>query len=78
MHALTEPTDGRVAAVSKLASDIRQRHRTLLRELRIEVVTGGVVLHGRAYSFYGKQVALHEVMRRSGVTVVANRIVVDR
>jgi hypothetical protein len=60
-----------------LASDIRERHRGLLRDLRIEVVAGGVVLHGRANTFYGKQVAQHEVMRHS-VTVVANRIVVGR
>ena len=73
-RAMTGPADDRVAAASHLASDIRERHRSLLRDLRIEVVAGGVVLHGRANTFYGKQVAQHEVMRYS--VVVTNRIVV--
>ena len=75
-RAMTEPAADRAAAANHLASDIRERHRSLLRELRIEVVVGGVVLHGRANTFYGKQVAQHEVMRHS--VVVANRIVVGR
>jgi hypothetical protein len=68
-------SDGVLAAAVRLAADIRRRHRYLLRDLRIEVVAGGVVLHGRAVTFYGKQLAQHEVMRRS-FTIVANRIVV--
>jgi hypothetical protein len=75
-QALTVPADDRAAAAGHLASDIRERHRSLLRDLRIEVVAGGVVLHGRANTFYGKQVAQQEVMRCS--VVVANRIVVGR
>ena len=62
--------------MSHLASDVRERHRSLLRVLRIEVVAGGVVLHGHANTFYGKQVAQQEVMRHWAV--VANRIVVGR
>jgi hypothetical protein len=77
LTAATEPDDDWVADASHLASDIRQRHRSLLHDLRIEVVAGGVVLHGRAATFYGKQVAQHEVMRHA-VTVLANRIVVGR
>jgi hypothetical protein len=58
-----------------LAAAILRLHRSLVRELRIEVVGGGVVLRGRAATFYGKQLALHEVLRR-GLAVVANDIVV--
>lgn len=58
-----------------LAAAILRLHRALVRELRIEVVGGGVVLRGRAATFYGKQLALHEVLRR-GLVVVANDIVV--
>jgi hypothetical protein len=76
-HAVTDPADDRAAAACHLESDIRERHRSLLRDLRIEVVAGGVVLHGHADTFYGKQVAQQEVMRRA-ITVVANRIVVAR
>jgi hypothetical protein len=60
----------------ELAADIRARHRALLREFRIEEVSGGVALHGFAYSFYGKQIAQHEILRRGDLTIVANSIVV--
>lgn len=76
MHALTEPPSEQSPATRELAADIRWRHRSLLRELRIEVVEGGVILHGRAYSFYGKQVAQHEVLRRTNLVLLANRIAV--
>jgi hypothetical protein len=76
-YTTTEPAGGPMAVATQMASDIRQRHRGLIRALRIEVVAGGVVLHGQANTFYGKQMAQHEVMRRS-VVVVANRIVVVR
>jgi hypothetical protein len=58
----------------QLATLILNRHRGHLRELRIRRVEGGVVLHGVATSFYGKQIALHEVVRGSRFTVVANLI----
>lgn len=77
MDALTERSAILESDVSELAAAIRERHRCLLRELRIEVVNEGVVLHGHAYNFYGKQVALHEVLRHE-VPVVANRIAVGR
>ena len=42
------------------------------------MVSGGrAELHGRASTFYGKQVALHEVLRRAGLPMAANRIVVE-
>jgi hypothetical protein len=71
MLATTEPVGG-LADMRDLATEIRLRHRSLLQALRIELVEDGVVLHGRAYTFYGKQIALHEILRR--VAVVANRI----
>jgi hypothetical protein len=58
----------------QLATEIQNRHRNCLRELRIEVVEGGVVLHGRAITFYGKQIAFHEARSRSLLKIVANRI----
>lgn len=76
MRALTELPTEQSSAAAELAADIRWRHRNLLRELRIEVAEGGVILHGRAYSFYGKQVAQHEVLRRTGLVLLANRLVV--
>jgi hypothetical protein len=61
----------------QLATEVQNRHRNCLRELRIEVVEGGVVLYGRAITFYGKQIAFHEVRRCSHLAVIANRIQVQ-
>lgn len=76
MHTLTDRGMA-PATLAELAADILRRHRGLIRELTLEAVTGGVVLRGRAYSFYGKQVALHEVRRRGRLSVVANVLAVD-
>ena len=76
MHAPTKPTPEQRAAARELAAEVRRRHRGLLRELWIEVDAGGFVLHGHASSFYGKQVAFHEVLRLGAGPVVANRIAV--
>jgi hypothetical protein len=62
------------AITRQVAAEVRNRHRSHHRELRIERVEGGVVLHGRATSYYGKQVAFHEVSSRCRLVVVANRI----
>jgi hypothetical protein len=64
-------------AVEALAADIQRRYRGHIRELIIEVVEGGLVLSGVARSYYGKQIALHEV-RRTRHRVVANRMKVIR
>ena len=63
--------------LAELAASIRERLRVHLRELTLEPGCGGVVMRGRARSFYGKQLAQHEVMRR-GLVVLANTIVVAR
>lgn len=76
MTNLSAGMDQSESSLKELASDICRRYRALLGELRIEAVAGGVALHGRAYSFYGKQVAQHEVLRRSGLVVLVNRIAV--
>lgn len=64
-------------AAQRLAELILRRHRGHLRELRLRFVAGGVVLHGVATSPWGKQVALHEVVRGSSFPVVANLIEVQ-
>lgn len=73
MTCTCAPTD----ALGQLAADIRSAHRSHIRELRIELAASGVVLAGRAATFYGKQLALHEVTHRSRLVVVANRIEVQ-
>jgi hypothetical protein len=63
--------------LAQLAAQIRNRHRSHIRELWIEVVWGGVVLHGQASNFYGKQMAFHEVCNDGRFVVVANQIEVQ-
>jgi len=65
-----------VANWTDLARKIHQRHRSLLREFRIEPVEGGVALHCFAYSFYGKQNAQHEILQRCDLPIITNLIVV--
>ena len=62
--------------LQEMAGEIQRQYRSVIREFRIEPVEDGLVLHGFAYLFYGKQVALSEVQRRSSRPIVANRIVV--
>jgi hypothetical protein len=70
--------DSGVADVVRLADEIRNRNRSHIRALQIEIVTGGVIVRGSATSFYGKQIAFHEVRRGCGQPVLANEIVVQR
>ncbi len=61
----------------ELAAEIRHAHRSHLRELHLEVVLGGVVIRGVAVSYYGKQLAFHEVRRLCRLAIVANQIEVE-
>jgi hypothetical protein len=63
--------------MQQLAIEVQNRHRDCLRELQIEAVEGEVILYGRAITFYGKQIAFHEVSHRSRLPVIANRIQVQ-
>jgi hypothetical protein len=75
MTTATTPLREQERDLDRLATDTRDRHRGHLREFRIEVAEGGVVLHGVAAAFYGKQLAQQALLRR-GFHVIANRIVV--
>jgi hypothetical protein len=59
----------------ELTTSIFLRLRAHLYELRIERIGAGVVLRGRASSYYGKQMAQQEAFLR-GLVVIANDIVV--
>ena len=59
--------------LAEFAAFILRRHRAFLWELELRPEQTGVVLRGRARSFYGKQLAQQEVMRR-GHLIVANHI----
>lgn len=61
-------------ALADLAIEIQHYLRGQIRSLQIEAQGEGVILRGRASSYYGKQLAFHEVRRRSKCAVVANEI----
>lgn len=62
--------------IGRVAADVRGRHRAHIRTLHIEITADGLRLRGSARSFYGKQIAFHEVSRRCG-PVLANEIEVQ-
>ena len=59
----------------KLAEEISQKHRYVLREIEIHEDGQGVVLTGFASSYYGKQLAQHEVLKAQ-LAIASNRIIV--
>jgi hypothetical protein len=63
-------------SISQLAAIIRSHHRGHLRDLNIELTPEGIILHGKASSFYGKQMAQEEILRQGAWTILENRIVV--
>jgi len=62
--------------LQQLATEVRNAHRDVIRELRLDYVEGGLILRGVATSYFGKQFAFHEVKRRCRLKVLANQIVV--
>lgn len=69
--------NNRDRALHQLAIEVRNRHRDCLRELYIRAVGEGAILYGQAVSFYGKQIAFHEVRRRLRMKIIANQIKVQ-
>jgi hypothetical protein len=79
MNLATEvpPASALEETTARVAEDIVKQHRSHLRDLEILLTRRGVILHGLARSYYGKQLAFHEVSRRLGMRVIANHIVVQ-
>jgi hypothetical protein len=48
-----------------------------VREFRVELKKGGLVLRGQSSTYHGKQLAQQRVMERSDVPILANEIVVE-
>lgn len=72
--ASTSPAD-----TALLEALVRQRlaGRVHVRDLRVVVQELGLVLEGRAATFYAKQLAQHEAMLVTGLPLLANRIEVQ-
>lgn len=67
------------AATEPLESLVRQwlSGRAHVRELRVIVEEQGVILEGRAATFYAKQLAQHAALVVTGLPLLANRIEVQ-
>ena len=62
------------AELDQIATRIFQALRSRLRSLRIVLHPNGIVLHGSAYSYYGKQLAQHAVIRATNHPLLGNEI----
>ena len=56
---------------------IQSRLAGRVREFRLILVESGLILRGRAHTYYAKQLAQHAVMKATGLRVVANQIEVS-
>ena len=63
-----------VADEENLERQIQSRLGTRVKDLRIEVRAGGLVIHGRAATYHAKQLAQHAAMELAGVPVLVNDI----
>jgi hypothetical protein len=63
--------------IQPLVKSIRDRYRSWVKDLHVEVVGDQVVLYGRAYSYYGKQMIQEEVIRQGRLSGLSNRIEVE-
>lgn len=60
-----------------LEIQIRQHLGDMVQEFGLTVTSAGLVLRGRARSFYAKQLAQQQVMQRSHCAIAVNDIIVD-
>jgi hypothetical protein len=60
--------------LEQLQEDLRWRLRGRVRELRLALHEGAVLLQGQATCYYAKQLAQHFVLRMLGRTPLVNHI----
>jgi hypothetical protein len=58
----------------QLETLLQRRLGSRVRDLRIQVLPGGVVLHGRSATYHAKQLAQHAAMELADVPILANDI----
>ena len=62
---------------AELEARIQCRLSGKVCEFRLVVVESGLILRGRAHTYYAKQLAQHAVMKATGLRIVANQIEVS-
>ena len=60
--------------LAQLEAEIQGRLRHYVRDFRMTIRDGGLVLYGLTRTYYGKQLAQHGVMERSRLPIRANNI----
>ncbi len=60
--------------LERLAAHVKGRVGGQVRDLRLLLGDKGLVLHGRARTYYAKQLAQHAVMQAAKYTIQANQI----
>lgn len=67
----------RANGITDLETQIQCRLGGQVREFKVEVVDDGLILRGRARTYYAKQLAQHAVMEATGMQILANEIEVS-
>lgn len=62
---------------AQLEAILRQELRGRVRDLRLEVTEGGLILLGCCVSYHSKQLAQHALIGKTDCPIVANRIEVQ-
>jgi len=60
--------------VAQLEGHAQSQLNGRVRDLRLVVRENGLILHGRAHTYYGKQLAQHAVMQATRLPIQANEI----
>jgi hypothetical protein len=67
----SEPT---LSPVEEVERQMQRRLGSRVRDLRVIVREDGMILQGRALSFYAKQLAQHAAMELAEIPILANNI----
>ena len=62
------------AALDELETHVRSRLNGRLRDFRLSIRDGGLVLEGRTHSYYVKQLAQHTIMAAADLPIRGNKI----
>jgi hypothetical protein len=60
--------------IERIGNRIRHQLSGRLRDFRMEVLDAGLILSGRARTYYAKQLAQHAVMVASDLPILRNEI----
>jgi hypothetical protein len=63
--------------VDEIEANVQSLLHSRVGDLHLLVCGEGLVLKGRAHTFYAKQVAQHEVMKATDLPILKNEIEVD-